>query len=126
MDAERKSAIAKGADRIRCQRRAKQRTKKSTENEKRYRGPDPLFSRLFFDSGRASSLEIRQVEFGERTGLRSEDANRRASEYSKGMHQKVGIAIALAKNASAILMDEPTSGLDPQASNGENKGDAAH
>jgi ABC-2 type transport system ATP-binding protein len=53
----------------------------------------------------------------ERAGLRGEDANRRASEYSKGMRQKVGIAIALAKNATAILMDEPTSGLDPQASN---------
>jgi len=44
-------------------------------------------------------------------------AKRRAAQYSKGMRQKVGIAIALAKNASAILMDEPTSGLDPQASN---------
>lgn len=50
-------------------------------------------------------------------GLRREDAVRRASEYSKGMRQKVGIAIALAKNATAILMDEPTSGLDPQAAN---------
>jgi len=28
----------------------------------------------------------------------------------------VGIAIALTKNASYILMDEPTSGLDPKAS----------
>ena len=33
------------------------------------------------------------------------------------MRQKVGIAIALAKNATAILIDKPTSGLDPQASN---------
>ncbi|MBL0884620.1 MAG: ABC transporter ATP-binding protein, partial [Chitinophagaceae bacterium] len=31
------------------------------------------------------------------------------------MPPKVGIAIALAKNADAILMDEPTSGLDPKA-----------
>ena len=53
----------------------------------------------------------------ERAGLRGEDAKRRASGYSKGMRQKVGIAIALAKNANAILMDEPTSGLDPQAAN---------
>ena len=33
------------------------------------------------------------------------------------MRQKVSIAFALAKNATAILMDKPTSGLDPQASN---------
>ena len=33
------------------------------------------------------------------------------------MRQKVGIAIAVAKNAAALLLDEPTSGLDPRASN---------
>jgi len=33
------------------------------------------------------------------------------------MRQKVGIAIALAKKAGALLLDEPTSGLDPKASN---------
>jgi ABC-2 type transport system ATP-binding protein len=33
------------------------------------------------------------------------------------MRQKVGIAIAAAKNARALLLDEPTSGLDPKASN---------
>ena len=33
------------------------------------------------------------------------------------MRQKVGIAIALAKKAEALLLDEPTSGLDPKASN---------
>ena len=33
------------------------------------------------------------------------------------MRQKIGIAIALAKKAEALLLDEPTSGLDPKASN---------
>ena len=39
------------------------------------------------------------------------------ADYSKGMRQKVGIAIALAKEASVYLLDEPASGLDPLASN---------
>ena len=33
------------------------------------------------------------------------------------MRQKVGVAIALAKQAKALLLDEPTSGLDPKAWN---------
>lgn len=51
------------------------------------------------------------------SGLQEEAIHKRVSQYSKGMRQKVGIAIARAKNASNILLDEPTSGLDPQASN---------
>lgn len=54
-------------------------------------------------------------EFLGKAGLQREAGNRRLSTYSKGMRQKVGIAIALAKKADVILMDEPTSGLDPKA-----------
>lgn len=50
-------------------------------------------------------------------GLDEKAATRRTSSYSKGMRQKVGIAIALAKNAKALLLDEPLSGLDPSAAN---------
>lgn len=51
------------------------------------------------------------------TGLDRADAHRRAGEYSKGMRQKVGIAMALAKDADGLLLDEPLSGLDPSAAN---------
>ncbi len=51
-----------------------------------------------------------------RVKLPREAWERRLSTYSKGMSQKVGIAIALGKKAQYILMDEPTSGLDPKAS----------
>ncbi len=50
-----------------------------------------------------------------KAGLQEEAHSKHLGTYSKGMRQKVGIAIALAKNAEAILMDEPTSGLDPKA-----------
>lgn len=52
-----------------------------------------------------------------RAGLEGDASLRYVSGYSKGMRQKVGIAIALAKDAKALLLDEPTSGLDPEAAN---------
>ena len=55
--------------------------------------------------------------FLDRVGLQPEAASRRVRTYSKGMRQKVGVAVALAKQAKALLLDEPTSGLDPKASN---------
>lgn len=50
-----------------------------------------------------------------RVGLAEEFHNKKLKGFSKGMRQKCGIAIAILKNAPAILLDEPTSGLDPKA-----------
>ncbi|WP_448519922.1 ABC transporter ATP-binding protein [Rhodoflexus sp.] len=50
-------------------------------------------------------------------GLQERAFSQKVGTYSKGMRQKVGIALALAKQARALFLDEPTSGLDPLASN---------
>jgi ABC-2 type transport system ATP-binding protein len=59
----------------------------------------------------------RLVELFRSVGLAAGVEDQRVNTYSKGMRQKVGIAIAIAKRAKALLLDEPTSGLDPKASN---------
>jgi ABC-2 type transport system ATP-binding protein len=72
-----------------------------------------LFSSLAGFNYRESELRAYLTE----AGLPAEAVARRVGSYSKGMRQKVGIAIAVAKHAQVLLLDEPTSGLDPKASN---------
>jgi ABC-2 type transport system ATP-binding protein len=68
-------------------------------------------------AGRPDYTRPQLLEFLTQVGLQTEAADKRVGTYSKGMRQKVGIAIALAKHAKALLLDEPTSGLDPKAAN---------
>lgn len=69
---------------------------------------------------RLAGLKYTQSElqdFLNTCGLQDEAHHQKVAAYSKGMRQKVGIAIAYAKNAKVYLLDEPASGLDPLASN---------
>jgi ABC-2 type transport system ATP-binding protein len=73
-----------------------------------------FFSRL---AGARADSDAELLAVLAQAGLTADQARGRVGAYSKGMRQKVGIAMTIAKGAEALLLDEPTSGLDPKASN---------
>ena len=51
----------------------------------------------------------------DRVALQAGARGMRMQTYSKGMRQKVAIAMAILREAPILLLDEPTAGLDPVA-----------
>ena len=89
------------------------------ENVRLYPNLSGVENLRFFTTlaGRDGLSDDEMVATLESAGLSADAAGRRVGTYSKGMRQKVGIAMAMAKQAEVLLLDEPTSGLDPKASN---------
>ena len=70
------------------------------------------FSKL---AGKRNLTKDDYAQVFKRVGLQEEAFNMRTKKFSKGMRQKLGIAIAIVKDAPNIILDEPTSGLDPRS-----------
>jgi ABC-2 type transport system ATP-binding protein len=61
-----------------------------------------------------SEVEERTQTIIEKVGM-AKAANRRVAGYSKGMRQRIRLALALAHDPSVLILDEPLNGLDPMA-----------
>ena len=70
---------------------------------------------LFASGNEDKTYRDEGVHALETVGLTSRFIEKRVKTYSKGMRQKVGLALALIRNANVFLLDEPLAGLDPSA-----------
>ncbi len=65
--------------------------------------------------GKTNLTKADHYDLLRKVGLQDEAFDKKLKSFSKGMRQKVGLAIAIAKDTDNILLDEPSSGLDPKA-----------
>ena len=73
------------------------------------------YENLAYFAAQFSVPTLDPMKLLDRVGLR-DSAHKKASEYSKGMKQRLTLARALINQGDYLFLDEPTSGLDPATS----------
>lgn len=111
------TAMLNGIDCVKDPLEAKKHAAYVSENVMLY-GNFTARQNLDFFTKLAGRNDVRREDYHmvmRQVGLPERVFQQRVKTFSKGMRQKLGIAIAMLKQAPALLLDEPTSGLDPKA-----------
>ena len=67
----------------------------------------------FFAEAVAKKVDQERIENVLKSVSLLDDRNVQVKKYSKGMLQRLGLAITLYQDSSILILDEPTSGIDP-------------
>ncbi|MFL6557662.1 MAG: ABC transporter ATP-binding protein, partial [Bacillus sp. (in: firmicutes)] len=72
-----------------------------------------LENMTFFAEAVSKTVNQEQIEQVLRSVSLWDDRDVQVKKYSKGMLQRLGLAITLYQDSSLLILDEPTSGIDP-------------
>jgi ABC-2 type transport system ATP-binding protein len=111
------TALVEGVDVVQEPLRSKEYISYVSENVMLY-GNFSAYQNLDYFSKLAGKRNLKKSDYAEvmeRVGLQKEAYDMRTKNFSKGMRQKLGIAVAILKDAPNLILDEPTSGLDPKS-----------
>jgi len=111
------TALIEGIDVVREPLRSKDYVAYVSENVMLY-GNFTAYQNLDYFTKLAGKRNLTKADYArvmKSVGLQEEAFDVRSKNFSKGMRQKLGLAVAVIKDAPNILLDEPTSGLDPKS-----------
>lgn len=111
------TALIEGIDVVKEPLKSKEYVSFVSENVMLY-GNFTAYQNLDYFSKLAGKRNLKKADYSEvmkRVGLQEGAFDMRIKNYSKGMRQKLGIAVAALKDTPNLILDEPTSGLDPRS-----------